>query len=56
MRKKAQKYPIVSKEIFRKATKIAFAEESKKHQQLEQAEADPKKCAGAGNCNETEKS
>ncbi len=40
--------------IFRKATRIAFADENRKHQQLEQAKAGSKKCAGAGNCNDIE--
>ncbi len=43
-----------NRKFFRKATRIAFADENRKHRQLEQVEAGSKKCAGAGNCNEIE--
>ena len=41
--------------IFRKATRIVFADEKRKHRQLEQGKAGSKKCAGAENCSEIRK-
>lgn len=41
--------------IFRKATRIAFVDENRKHRQLEQEKAGSKKCAGAENCSEIRK-
>lgn len=55
-KKKGKKCPRGGVQIFKKAARIAFADENRKHRQLEQEKADPKKCAGAESCSEIRKS